>query len=40
MELDAGFVSGVNALDVIVHNAANEMGLKAELYGTAVRNPD
>jgi ferric-dicitrate binding protein FerR (iron transport regulator) len=40
IELDAGFVSAVNKLDVVVYNVSNEMGLKAELYGTAVRNPD
>jgi hypothetical protein len=40
IELDAGFVSAVNKLDIVVYNVSNEMGLKAELYGTAVRNPD
>lgn len=40
LEIDSNFLSGVNHLDIVVLNVEKEMGLKADLYGTAVRTVD
>jgi hypothetical protein len=40
LEIDSNFLPGINHLDVVVFNVERQMGLKAELYGTAVRTVD
>jgi hypothetical protein len=46
LDIDTGFVSGVNRLEIIVYNepgqsgGLSQMGLRADVSGTAVRNVD